>query len=315
MRPTSTNNLNLSFVSLRAENPDRPVDWRWGRGTLLCDRNAPILSGEDPDVVKVWAYLRDLKSGMGPEKLASRHPDLFTVATIHSEAGATRHTLEALVMAGLSNEEIAERFGWTDPKGPARVGLYCSLKFDIRPRLKFDAFIYTKVLQINEGATIWSEERVWKLLAWIGNRRKIGSALLDAYFDMDAMPLELRQWFQAFIDQQLTRKTVRGMLRFDPLSNPNMIELLRVYQDARKLELASEAQGADVALSESAKIQATLIQSLQLTTSQISKALPSGIEPRANDVVRMEMEAALQEQVNSVLSHRVKSETKALPSE
>lgn len=269
------------LINLREINEERAPDWRWRRAILLEERQSPIRNIEDEMVSKLRKYIREVKLGRETEELAYNYPIFYEVNRIYSDAKATRWLLEALIMANTPPQEIANRFGWKH-LGVNLVLAYEALKFDVRSRLKFDAFVLSTILGITEvGQLPPSEERVYKVLGWIGMRKEVGTALLDGYINLEAMTEEVKKWYDQFVDHQLTRRTVRSLFKFDPMQSPQLVNLIGVWNEHQKLVMERRIQGLGVESSELENAQSTLIQSLSMTVADISAVSASEVEPRA----------------------------------
>jgi len=272
--------MENDIVSLREINPDRPADWRWQRAILSEGKNFKSKSFDDKDVTQIVKYLRSKKQGLTSEELCRKFPVLYEVDRIYTAASTLRWTLEAFIMANMKPQEISERFGWGST-GVKIINLYERVRFDVRARLKFDSFILASVLgQVLNGTVIPSDEKIWKMLAWVGGRRQMGSALLDGYLNIEHMPKEVRKWYDTFIDHQFTRKTIRALFKFDPVSSPQVLEIVRMHNENRKLdmELAINGKGNEDDNSEYAGF---VKKHLAVFVANVNKVADSSIEPRA----------------------------------
>ena len=114
-----------------ADNPYRPVDWRFQKAERLAD--VAILRPEqvsDSGVRLVVAYL--LAERMSQHKAAGADADVLDQAfRVYREDGPLRWELEARVLADQTNEEIGTRLNLD----PDVVALFTVLFFDVRLRL------------------------------------------------------------------------------------------------------------------------------------------------------------------------------------
>lgn len=290
--------MNDDLINLRELNPDRPADWRWQRSVLLESKNFREKTFDDRLITQVRKYLRSKKLGTPSEKLCKMSPVLYEVDRIYTAASTVRWTLEALIMANLKPLEIAERFGW-GKLGIKIVEMYERVRFDVRTRLKFDGFILASVLgQLLNGTVIPSDEKIWKMLAWVGGRREMGSALLDGYLNIEHMPADVRKWYDTFIDHQFTRKTIRALFKFDPVNTPQIIEIMKMHNDNRRIDIertVNNLNKADDTNSEYAKL---VKSSLQISVADATKPATTSIEPRALDLFSGDIEHILASQVS-----------------
>lgn len=269
------------LIQLREICADRPPNWRWERAKLLESNSRSVSrSTEDPIVVDIRNYLKDLHKGDSPERLIEKYPLIYEVGRIYEISGNTRWMLEALIMANTSKEVIAERFGYGD-YGIQVIEAYEKCIFDVRSRLKADAFILADIL----GTTINSriiptDEKIWKALGWVGFRKNYGTALLDGYINIEDMPEAVKKWYDKFIECQFTRKTLGSLFKFDPINTPELVEVMKVFTDTKRYELDARIKGAATSDSEIEESQRSLLSSLQISVVQISKATdkPNAIE-------------------------------------
>jgi len=299
--------MENELVNLRELNEERPLDWRWLRALQLESRNTRIKELEDPEVTHIRKFLRDLSSGIDSEVLCTKHPVLFEVHRIYNSASTTRWTLEALVMANVPPIEICAKFGWSTKTGIKLIKTYENCKFDIRSRLKYEAYVMSNVLGTisNSMNNVQpAEEKIWKLLAWIGYRKNYGTSLLDGFINLDNMPDDVKVWYDKFITNQFTRRTVRGLIKFDPIYMPQMVDMLKLHNDNKRLEMEQHANGISTGTSELESAQRDLINSLETTVLEVNKVRVSAIEPRASQVFNDEIELALTKQVQDALSNR-----------
>lgn len=107
-------------------NPFRELDWRWRRAERLVSEGRPFLPRRDDAATgRCVAYLRDQKQR---RDLARRHPDLHAAHTVWAADGDLRAALEARILAGQSDAEIAQAICMT----PEGVGTFHDSFFDVR---------------------------------------------------------------------------------------------------------------------------------------------------------------------------------------
>lgn len=284
------------LFELREFNEQRPLDWRWLRAVLLEDKKARISDKEDTTVTEIRKFLRDQRAGVASETLCYKYPVLFEVHRIHNDTQhTTRWTLEALIMANESVDSICKRFGWSDI-GKQIVETYEKCKFDVRSRLQFNSFILTEVLGTEVyGSITPSEEKIWKLFAWLGYRKNIGTALFDGYVNIEHMDSSVKEWFDTFIEQQFTRKAVRALIKSDPIHNPNVIDIVKTYHDRKKMEMDFQLKKLTSGATPEDEKNKQLLESVTMTIASFHKTASSAIEPRAKELIDLDL-AKLAEQ-------------------
>lgn len=298
---------SYDLFELRASNPERPPNWRWQRANIIFQNKAQGgFIGEEQIICDTIEFLRHRKKTTSYEKSSGNYPVLFEVNRLVAGVSASKWLIEALILGDVAPEAIAEKIGWgTDPFWVSVIKAYETMCFDVRSRIKSDFYVLTNIIGMPDGTIGKSEERVWKALSWIGMRKKLGTALVDAYINIDAMPETSRKWFEKFVDNQITRKAARSLLRFDPLGNKNMIEFLRNYSDMRKLDLQQEAAGRETTSSDTNQQQKRLLDGLTLSTAKITQVANSHIEPRAHDIISQEIEQSIQAQLAAASNKQI----------
>jgi len=294
------------LVNLKGTNADRPADWRWQRAVLLEHRG---LFGhlEEPSIQQARSFIQ-AGNRVSVEQLANKYPLLYEVHRIHSNASHTRWMLEALIMADVPAVDIAGRFGWTE-RGEELVGLYEQLKFDVRSRLKFDTYIQSEVLGVSGNVYAPSEDKILKIFGYVGNKRGLGTKLLDCYVSLDDMTGDVKNWFEGFVSQQFTKKTVRALLRGDPSSSELLLDTIRVFHDSQKLEMDKKTRGMQTSGSDVEKAMERMTDSLKMTVVSISQTQNRAIEPRSNEIIDESIVKLLDEQVASSLKARINADT------
>ncbi len=307
--------MEHDLTSYRELNPDRPPDWRWQRCILLETKNVKTKEFDDKITLQVRKYLKAKKQGITSEQLCNKFPVLYEVDRIYTASSTVRWTLEALIMANLKPSEIAERFGW-GKQGKKIIEMYERVRFDVRPRLKFDSFILSSVLgQVLSGNIVPSDEKIWKMLAWVGGRREMGSALLDGYLNIEHMTSEVKRWYDSFIDNQFTRKTIRALFKFDPVNTPQIMEIMKMYNDNRRIDIERTVNNLNKGEDDTGNEYAQLVKkTLSITVANVNKVADSSIEPRAMNIFnRGEIEAQLATQVSDYQQKMLESRNNKQP--
>ena len=240
-------------------------------------------------------FLRLLKGGADIEELAQKFPVLYEVHYIYEEAKTTRWLLEGFIMSGISAEEIADQFGWETTE---IVETYELCKFDVRGRLKTAAFVLSHVLGGGGDCTqVISDDRIYKMLGWIGYKKGLGPVILDGYINLDVMDAETQDFYHDMITNQLTRKTVRALLKFDTAKSKGIMELVDAYQSNQKLLMEKKERGLSSANSEQDRDTKTLVETLGLIPASLEQRnTPIQLEPRADEAVVAEINQQLLEE-------------------
>lgn len=308
------------LLSLRPKSPQRPVDWVWRRMVIFSDNELPGRRNRDIATAQAmftdnktrktardaYSFLSGLKSDQTIDDLANQYPIIYEVFFISTETTTTKWAIESFILSGLSNKEIAKKLGYEDEFGEELVNAYEFLKFDVRSRVDFDAFINESVLNLTPTGQIPStEDKLWKLFGWLGYKNKMGTVLLDGYMSLNIMPKNVQEWYSNFINSQVTRKTTSAILTMDPIRNPEVMELIKTNNDNRRLEIELEQKAALTENRELEKAKANLVESISFSLVDLDKIQSSGVELQIGDSQEIkQIEAKIQEQVKAVESKR-----------
>lgn len=264
------------FSLLRPNNPMRPPDWRWRRALHLTPNHLPTRF-EDKYIIEAIKFIRAERNGVSSAILSSHFPIIYEVSRIFMNGDHVRHIIEALILANTPPQEILRRFGWSDEDGQKIVETYEALFFDVRTRLSFDGFIRTYVLGGGALSCANSEDNILKSLGYMGFRKKVGHALVDCYLDLDVLSGDVRKWFESLIDSQFTKKTLRAVMKGDPLRSPLLMDAMRAHNENRRIALEQRIKGIEIN-SDGDKRQAELLEALQITAASITDVMHSSIE-------------------------------------
>jgi hypothetical protein len=150
---------------LRRFDPFRTARWRWLDACDLVDKGRRTLRGRDPDWrIETVAYLRASRACRNErdhKRLAKRWPDLDRARQLADDDGPLRWEVEARLLAGQNDAEIAHRSGISSQA----VSLYESLFLDVRDKLQASGWILIHALRTpgtllfysQDLATIWRE--------------------------------------------------------------------------------------------------------------------------------------------------------------
>lgn len=302
------------YIRLRPNNPSRPVDWMWRRAVLLNEGQfkdgATKLPKDDYLLLnKVRAFVKSLNTNNTPNTLIARFEDIYEVYFINQHTDSTKWALEAYVVAGLTPEEIAEKIGY-GKESAAIVSLYEKIFFDCRDRLAQPHFVLDHLLGIKaSGRLIATEDRLWKLFAWAGSRSDMGTTLLEGYMSLDNMPEAVRRWYDGFIESQMSRKTINAILKHDAIYNPELIEMVKLHHDTRKLNVDIQQKVGEIDDNAIHKAKKQLVDSISLAVVDLNKTVDSAIElPKGLNVDVKEAEAAVDKVVNQKLIENKKTD-------
>lgn len=101
----------MSLYDTRPTSPFHRPSWRWDRASILVTSGRRIVGRDkEPGVVRCAAFLRDLRAASTPRKRAGverRHPSLAAAYAVYEAGGDARVVLEARLLSGQSDAEVA----------------------------------------------------------------------------------------------------------------------------------------------------------------------------------------------------------------
>lgn len=296
------------FIRLNPKNPDRPVDWLWKRAVLI---NEGHFSGSSSfklskDLfnlfLRIKSFVKALNTSNKIEKLLGRYEDIYEVYYINQHAHTIKWALESYVVAGLSAQDIAIKLGYGE-EGASTVELYEKIFFDCRSRLNHPHFVLEHLLGIKaSGKFVATEDRLWKLFAWVGSKNGMGIALLDGYMLLDNMPDNIKRWYDTFIEHQLSRKTINAIIKHDAVYNPELLEMVKVHNDTRRLKVDIDQKLGEIDESSISKAKKQLVDAVSLSVVELNQVVDSPIElPKGAKLDLIEAQNAVDEAVNKKL--------------
>jgi hypothetical protein len=242
-------------------NPLRAPHWRWLRAVQIDAggrRASRKLDGEEGFiwVRRALRLKRHFERAAGRAEplyaLLERDPDLFWAHSIWTKDKApTRWAIEARVLAGQSDEEIAHRAATS----PAIVNAYVNTFFDVRSVLDRDDYVLNVILAdaVSRGVQERQYDLLWKLLAYRG-----GPHVLDATINRFAkteVPKDANAvsgFFQEFAINTMKYKAAIAALTVQANTHTQM-QLIDSFVKYVEIEKNSESAG---------KAQTTIVQNI-----------------------------------------------------
>jgi hypothetical protein len=205
--PSATDSNDLppecrhGLLDLRANNPRRPVDWRW---QMACRLAAKGFTLRLRDWHLYWAVrLRWALLQWGEDLFGHSSRDNAAAALnaayefYHAGSCPARWELEARILAGEPAESIGRRFELS----PEAVDWYELLFFNVHDRLQTTGYIIHGVIRFHEWhmSPAQNLERTWKCWGyWYGTEaldEVLGAVAAPSPTDKDA--------FREYVEQQL----------------------------------------------------------------------------------------------------------------
>ena len=233
------------------DNPKRATNWRWQRAVQI-DSGGPrasrAMDGEDG-----FAWIRRASRLKRRYEQAGNRPDMMyrlvqydrTMFWAHSlwmdEKAPTRWALEARILAGENNLEIAERLG-TDPE---IIEAYEAVFFQVREMLHRRDYVVNVVMAeaVTRGLSERQYDLLWKMFAYHG-----GSHVLDAVISKFSPiakpdgPDGVSQFFQEFAVNTVKHKAAIATLTV-PINTHTQLALIESFVKYVEIEKNSENAG------------------------------------------------------------------------
>ena len=239
--------------SLRA-NPRRAPHWRWLRAVQIDSggrRAARKLDGPDGftwirRAVRLKRHFD--RAGNRPEALYAlieRDADLFWAHSMWIEEKApTRWAIEARVLAGESDEEIAHKLGTS----PEVINAYVNTFFDVREKMPHMDYVVNVIMAdaVSRGLQERHYDLLWKLLGFHG-----GSLVLNAVINKftpvnrPEKPENVSGFFQDFAIASMKYKSALATLTVQVNTHtqlPLIESFAKFVEIERTTENASKAQ-------------------------------------------------------------------------
>ncbi len=237
---------------LIVHNAWRPVDARWRRAVGIADRGelraAPRWDGLAGTrwirrAERFRAAVSGNKTQQGRLEMLIEHQDVFWAHSIQTRTGAkykrARWALQARILAGETNKEIAKKIGYPHDV----VAAYEALFFNVRERLGSRDFILNVVLGLPVDCTPadCSPDVLWQAVGYSYGPHVLDSVM--ARFPTGRLvngPVDVAAFFQDILLQSTTRKAAIAALTM-PIVNP--LPLLNTALKYNKYEQGSHAEG------------------------------------------------------------------------
>lgn len=249
------------FAGAHPSNPLRPRDWRWSRIIALHAKNLPAYS-EDSLTRKGLDYYTISRSRQDPDDvqdlLYHEFPDLHLAFLEFERSGPRRYMVEALIVAGLPAEAIADSHNVPT----AVVQAYEDYFFDVRSRLHKDGYVISELFgpAIMSGQPGRDCDFFWKRLAKAG-----GHTLLETWWSPLAFTQEQRNSLDNVIYSQMQRNALQAATS-RPTSGPLSLTVMSDYAALKQAERNANPPGEKGGAIESA---AMLRESVYMTPATL----------------------------------------------
>jgi hypothetical protein len=230
------------------DNPLRAPNWRWLRAVHI-DGGGPKPS-KIVDGAAGFEWIRRVVRLKRRHAMAANNPtalynlarvdrDMFWAHSIWADEKApTRWAIEAYILAGATNEEIAAKVGCE----PGVIGAYEAVFFDVREKLNNVNYVVNVVMAdaVSRGLSERQYDLLWKLFGYQG-----GSYVLDALigkFTNIHKPRnaeEVSEFFQNSAINSMRHKAAVAALTV-PINTHTQLPLLEAYVKYVEIERTTE---------------------------------------------------------------------------
>lgn len=276
--------------SLRA-NPRRAPHWRWLRAVQIDSggkRAASKLDGPDG-----FAWIRRAvrlkrhfdRAGNRPDALYAlieRDADLFWAHSMWIEEKApTRWAIEARVLAGESDEQIADKLGTE----PGVINAYVNTFFDVREKMRHMDYVVNVIMAdaVSRGLQERHYDLLWKLLGFHG-----GSLVLNAVINKftpvnrPEKPENVSGFFQDFAIASMKYKSALATLTVQ-VNTHTQLPLIESFAKFVEIERATE---------NATKAQTSIVENIGSMLTSLSFHVGTKLDSEAVKMVPFDSSAA-----------------------
>lgn len=240
------------------DNPRRAPHWRWLR-TVQIDGGGPAAKKSlDGPVGCTWirravrVKRRVERAAQQPGALYAamlRDQDIFWAHSIWAdEKMPTRWAIEARVLAGESDADIAEKLGTS----PEVVEAYVNVFFDVREKLTRKDYVLNVILAdaVSRGLQERHYDLLWKLLGFIGGPHVLDAAMSKCVaIGKPETPDGVSGFFQDFAINSMKYKAAIATLTVPVTTHtqmPLIDSFVKYVEVERTTDNASKAQSSIV---------------------------------------------------------------------
>jgi hypothetical protein len=273
------------------DNPLRAPHWRWLRAVQI-DAGGPKPS-KAVDGSDGFEWIRRIVRLKRRHAMAANKPHavyalvrldrgLFWAHSIWAEEKApTRWAIEAYILAGASDEEIAEKVGCE----PDVIAAYAAVFFDVRGKLHNGNYIVNVVMAdaVSRGLTERQYDLLWKMFGYQG-----GVYVLDALigkFTNIHKPQnanEVSEFFQTSAINSMRHKAAVAALTV-PINTHTQLPLLESYVKYVEIERTTE---------NTEKSQISIVQNIGAMLSHLPFKIGTKLDSEGDKMVPFDNNAA-----------------------
>jgi hypothetical protein len=242
------------MISASKNNPRRAPHWRWLRAVEIDGGGRSARKSIDGPDGYVWirralrVKRRVEQAGNRPDALYAamlRDEDIFWAHSMWvDDKMPTRWAIEARVLAGESDEEIAQKLGTT----PEIVAAYVNVFFDAREKLRNRDYVLNVILAdaVNRGLQERHYDLLWKMFGVIGGPHVLDAAISRSVeMSKPNSPDGVAGFFQDFAINSMKQKAAIATMTV-PVNTHTQLPLIdsfvKYVEVERTTDNASKAQ-------------------------------------------------------------------------
>ena len=234
--------------------------WRWERIAELHDVRANPTRLDDECIPEGLDFCRTLSAANTKAKRTTvqlRHPGLYIAFQIMERANTERWQIEAMIVASVPTQEIADYMGTT-----LRVlTAYESYFFSVRERLRATGYVVSQLLRpaIVAGLDELDRDFLWKMLGYFG-----GGQVLQQFWAMGKLDPEVENFLKDSIEGKMDKDALKATYAQE-VNKFTAGKVLELYLKRKELDIQQAAALGGTMGAESTAAAQSLIDCLQFS--------------------------------------------------
>lgn len=232
----------LHPAQLHQFDPLRTANWRSARAMSLLAASPPgrPSTHDDQYVVEIYRFLKRKQASRdgGVSELFPEYPGLWYAYQLYNESGeTTRGVIEARILAGQTNNEIAEYYGTL----PDTIEYYEAAFFSVRDRLKQKDWILRQIYGPNaENITAKEKTTLLQLFAYHGGVKLLELLLSGFDSENNIQDTTTDGFLDRHVATTLRHRAATGLMTTE-INRYNITELLNTHTKLVELRMESQA--------------------------------------------------------------------------
>jgi hypothetical protein len=258
----------MSADHSREEPLDDGPDWRWQRLKSLVESDRQLPSRvSDPILRRGYQFFKKRAKAIDLEDriwLQADFPDIYDAHAQFCNDNSEKWIIEAAVLAGQTDEFIAEYIG----KSVATVKAYQDYFFDVRDKMKAEGYIQNRFLKLPfmSGAGTFDYDTMLKMAALSSG----GWRLVRELLNHQQISPEGIKWLKISFLHNLILKGWISINRIEP-NNFSSVELIN--STLRLAEMEHNAHQAKLAQKDAKAQESELLMGLQVLLNSVQTGI------------------------------------------